>query len=112
MVQKDQKNQWEAQKGVCYFSGVNLVLSNYTKINKSIIYSASLDRLNSDLGYVKGNIIWVSKGINYMKNTMTEDETWEMCNLICDYINKKRAKQPSFVEVMGFDKFWTISSSF
>lgn len=87
---KDLKTQWDKQNGICPFTGIKLELSSYSKIKKNPIYSASLDRIDSRKGYVKGNIRWVSKSINWMKNDMTDDMTWELCKLITDnYIKKE-----------------------
>jgi hypothetical protein len=87
---EDLKELWEKQNGICEFSGVNLKLSSYSKINKNPIYAASLDRIDSSKGYVKGNIRWVSRAINWMKNTMSDDMVNELINLIVE--NKKGSK--------------------
>jgi hypothetical protein len=81
--------QWKKQNGICEFSGVKLTLSSYTKINKNPIYTASLDRIDSSKGYSKENIRWVSRAMNWMKNTMSDDMVWELCNLIKDNLTKK-----------------------
>lgn len=89
---EDLKERWELQNGVCEFSGVQLTLSSYSKINKNPIYTASLDRIDSGKGYIKGNIRWVSRSINYMKNDMSDDMVWELCNLIKENVIKKGSK--------------------
>ena len=86
---EDLKELWNIQNGICYYSGVKLELMSYSKNKPSQIYSASLDRIDSNKGYEKGNIRWVSKSINYMKNTMTDEEVWELCKIICENMNKK-----------------------
>lgn len=78
----DLKNQWESQNGICYFTGIKLDLSSYTKINKNPIYTASLDRIDSSKGYVKDNIRWVSRSINYMKNDMSDAMVYELFEII------------------------------
>ena len=85
---EDLKEQWEIQKGICPYSGINLTLNTHGHTNKDKISSASLDRIDSNLGYIKGNIQWVSQCINYMKNTMTHEETVKVCKLITDFWNK------------------------
>jgi hypothetical protein len=37
-------------------------------------HSASLDRIDNSKGYVKGNVVWVSRKANTMKNNATLDE--------------------------------------
>jgi hypothetical protein len=85
----DLKEQWEKQLGVCEFTGVELMLSTYSKIEKNPIYTASLDRIDSSKGYVKGNIRWISRAINWMKNEMSDDMVWSLCHIISKNITKK-----------------------
>ncbi len=87
---EDLKNQWDNQNGICFFTGVELELSSYTKIKKNPIYSASLDRIDSNKGYVKGNIRWVSRAINWMKNDMTDQMVNQLIDIIIE--NKKSPK--------------------
>ena len=46
------------------------------------IGNASLDRINSDAGYVEGNIQWVDKRVNIMKNSIPHEEFVNLCCLI------------------------------
>jgi hypothetical protein len=83
----DLKEIWEKQDGVCPYLGVKLHINSYGKIRKNSTYSASVDRIDSSKGYVKDNIQWISRAINFLKNDMSENELFEIFNLI---INKKR----------------------
>lgn len=85
----DLLNQWEIQNGECPYTGIELKLPNYSKIKINIIELASLDRIDSRKLYEKGNIVFVSTPINYMKNSMTEEETVAFCKKITLFwINK------------------------
>jgi hypothetical protein len=79
---EDLKEIWEFQEGKCPYLKIDLVLSSYSKIKKDPIYSASLDRIDSNKGYEKGNIQWISRSMNYMKNDMTDQEVRFILNLI------------------------------
>ena len=46
---------------------------------------ASLDRIDSERGYVKGNVQWVCKRVNYMKHTMKEDYFLSWVKSIYEY---------------------------
>lgn len=77
---EDLKEQWDKQNGICPFSGIKLILvQNVKKEKHNIIFVASLDRIDSNKGYVKNNIRWVSRPINLMKNNMSDLDTIELC---------------------------------
>lgn len=84
---EDLKNQWELQKGICPYSGVQLKLITHTIKSDRQINSASLDRIDSSKGYTKDNIQFVSIPLNYMKNNLTHEETIEICKQIAKYFN-------------------------
>ena len=46
--------------------------------------TASLDRINSNIGYVVNNIQWVYKDINYMKFKLSNDKFIYYCKLIAN----------------------------
>jgi hypothetical protein len=80
------ENLWEIyikQDKKCPYTGVELLLTPNTKQNRTPS-NASLDRINSNLGYVVGNIQWVLKELNVMKNTMSHNEFINICCLIAD----------------------------
>jgi hypothetical protein len=66
----------------CYFSGIDLYLPGaQSKHNKT---NASIDRLNSSLSYVEGNVCWVDKSINMMKGTLSPAKFVEICHLVSE----------------------------
>lgn len=78
---------WELflkQDRLCALSGVLLTFSA-----SSARYwentTASLDRINSDIGYIVGNVQWVHKLINVMKMSLSQDEFLYWCNLVSEY---------------------------
>lgn len=73
---------WENQKGICVYSGVQLVLPNKKSSKHEM---ASLDRIDSSKGYIEGNIQFISAAMNYMKNTMSHEETVELCKIIASH---------------------------
>jgi hypothetical protein len=79
---EDLKNLWESQEGKCAYLNINLVLSSYSKIKKDPITSASLDRIDSNKGYEKGNLQWISRSMNYMKNNMSDQDVKILLKLI------------------------------
>lgn len=63
---QDLQSLFDKQQGLCSYSGVNISFGKNT--------SASLDRINSSLGYEPGNIQWLHKRVNWIKNTLDESE--------------------------------------
>lgn len=62
------------QKGLCYISGVPITLPmTYAEYGKSL-QTASLDRIDSSIGYVEGNVSWVHKELNMLKGTMSNSD--------------------------------------
>lgn len=68
------KQLWEIQSGKCSLTNLPMLL--FPTRNKSEFKpdSASLDRINSSIGYVKGNVRFVCLSINYAKNSFDEVE--------------------------------------
>lgn len=73
-------NLFEEQGGRCALSGVELLIESYTK--RSGAYSeitASIDRIDSSGVYEEGNVQWVHKDINNMKQCFSQTYFIEMC---------------------------------
>jgi hypothetical protein len=73
------KYLWElykTQNGLCALTGLPIVLEAKLKqqnVNWDVI-TASVDRIDSTLGYVNGNVWWVHKEINRLKNNYSLEE--------------------------------------
>lgn len=81
----DLQEQWERQNGICPYSGISLVIPTYERNHNNLIYSASVDRIDSSKGYIPGNIQFVSTCINYMKNMMSDKDTKYVCKRIAEH---------------------------
>jgi len=44
--------------------------------------TASLDRIDSSKGYIEGNVQWVHRKINMMKQSYTQEEFIELCQAV------------------------------
>jgi len=72
--------------GHCHFSGIELKIGTYSRTNGTYDKgNASLDRIDSDKGYTEGNVVWVYKPINLMKNTFSSEEFINICKLIVEH---------------------------
>lgn len=64
---EDLKDQWIKQSGICPYSNFKLELYD-PKVKHEYHLRASLDRIDSSKGYIKGNIEFISLPINYLKS--------------------------------------------
>lgn len=76
--------QWEKQDGKCVYSGIDLVHPGESGTN---LNRASLDRIDSNLGYVKGNIQFVSIICNQAKNNLTHQQMLDFLSIIGEKYN-------------------------
>jgi hypothetical protein len=74
------KEVWDNQNK-CIYTGVDLVLPKWKGINNPL-YTASIDRIDSTKGYVRGNIQYISITSNHAKNSMSHEQMIEFCELI------------------------------
>lgn len=78
---QDLKEVFDLQKGICNYSGV--LLAKVPKKGKSNpIYTMSLGRIDSNLGYTKSNIQFISIAMNHLKNSMSHEEMLEVLKIL------------------------------
>lgn len=75
----------------CALSGIQIHLS--TKIKDHApdyeTFTASLDRIDSSKGYEVGNLQWVHRVINRLKNNMSDEDFIMWCSLVCNHANQQ-----------------------
>jgi hypothetical protein len=71
------------QNRKCALSRLELT---FPKKSKDKSWTASLDRIDSSKGYILGNVQWVHKDINIMKNKFNQEHFINMCKLISNNI--------------------------
>lgn len=80
------KELWNKQEGVCALSNIKMVLSAHSGKNN---LNVSVDRIDSSIGYVKGNLQLVCVAVNYMKSDMDLMEFYSFCRSISETQNIK-----------------------
>lgn len=68
-----------AQKEKCGITGIPISLNEHT---------ASLDRIDSEKGYVRGNVWWVHKDVNIMKNGFELEYFAFICKKVSQRLSK------------------------
>ncbi len=79
----------------CALTGVEINLSKAIK-NSNVDYekfNASLDRIDNSKGYEEGNVWWVHRTVNRLKNSYSVEELKYWCRLIISHDNP----EPSLV---------------
>lgn len=66
------------QDGICALSGKKLILTKKFK-------TASLDRIDSLKGYIKSNVQWIYKDLQYLKSDFPENEFFDWIKRIYEY---------------------------
>ena len=76
---EDLNDIWNEQSGKCIYSGVDLQLPTHTNSLKDVDpwFVASIDRIDSTKPYIKGNIQFISKTLNYAKPKMPHKKMLE-----------------------------------
>lgn len=89
---EDLKQLWESQNGTCPYSKLKMILPESTNHYQTVhsLKKASLDRIDSDKGYVRGNVEFVCLAVNLAKNNFTKKEATSFFNEVASIENGGR----------------------
>jgi len=73
---------WDRQQGRCAFTGVDLEHPGFGGHDIHQNYLASLDRIDSSVGYKDGNVQFVSATVNYLKNDMSSEGVYDFFDIV------------------------------
>lgn len=74
-----------SQNKKCALSGLDIVFAKRQQDHNRGGTTASIDRIDSNKGYIKGNIQWVHKDINKMKNNHNEIYFKQLCKMVAEH---------------------------
>lgn len=77
---EDMEKQYKKQNGLCAISNIELTMPIARTMFKQC--TASLDRIDSNKGYIVNNIQWVHKKVQQMKWNISQNEFIEWCKII------------------------------
>jgi len=80
----DLEQLYVSQDGKCALSGLSIKVSEY----KDEETTASVDRIDSSRGYNADNIQFVHKSINYMKQSLSDDDFIFLCEQVTNFRRK------------------------
>ena len=74
------------QNGKCFYSGIMLDLTSVgSDDNQMNLNTLSIDRKDSNIGYIKSNIVLVTAIVNTMKNDLSHDNFINTIDLVCQF---------------------------
>jgi len=78
------KEIWENQNGLCPYTNIKMEVprSSQDEDIKKTPTKASLDRIDPNIGYIKGNVEFVCYCVNVMKNDFTKEQMVDFINQI------------------------------
>lgn len=79
-------NLFQKQNGKCALTGKLLSFENYGYKNYA---NASLDRIDSSKGYIEGNVQWLDKDVNFMKQSLSQEKFIQLCTEVVEFNNAK-----------------------
>jgi len=72
---------WDRQQGRCPYTGAQIALTRgYRQWD-----SASLDRIDPNGGYVRGNVVWTTRLVNTSKGQRSAAEFFEFCKSVAEH---------------------------
>lgn len=75
-------NLLEQQQHKCSLTGIDLYFAkSHNKLEKKK-HNASLDRIDSNQAYIEGNVQWVDKDVNMMKQKYSQTKFIETCKAV------------------------------
>lgn len=90
---KDVYKLWIKQDKKCALTGLPIDFQNQNVGTSDLVCTASLDRIDSNKGYIKGNIQLVHKDVNIMKNSYPQERFIEICKLVSEWNKDKFTKK-------------------
>lgn len=84
---KDAWNIFIHQDGMCALSGMPIFFGEVSGSPRT----ASLDRIDSKMGYTLGNLQWVHKDLNRMKGALTDENFISICRMVVSHADSKKS---------------------
>lgn len=82
ITERDVELLWETQKGLCYYTKRPMKLTR-----DDSRHSVSLDRLDSTVGYIPGNVVLCCAAVNLMKNDLEMREFKDLITLLSEQLD-------------------------
>jgi len=81
---------YQEQNGLCALTNIPIFFGETQKEECSGVPTASLDRIDNGIGYIEGNVQWVHKSVNWMKQRFSQKEFIYWCKLVAENFKDKQ----------------------
>ena len=79
----------EKQNFKCALTGEYLLDENLNLDKPQEELNLSLNRINSNIGYLPNNVQWVTKQVNWSKSTLNNQEFLDLCKKVINHANQQ-----------------------
>lgn len=76
---------WQRQRGCCALSGIPMLHTYSRDVPEKAIRNASVDRINSDLGYTPSNTQLTCVRVNLMKGPLGQQTFFDLCRVVSHF---------------------------
>jgi hypothetical protein len=74
---------YHAQNGECFWSGETMTMERGLNEENAVTWSlCTIDRINNNIGYVRGNLRMACDGVNRMRSNMSDAKFASLCKKI------------------------------
>jgi len=81
LTRDDFTKMWENQDGICVYTGIKMDLQ------PNRIFSVSVERINSDIGYTAENTVLCCNVVNRMKSNLDGETFFDMCKAVTTWMS-------------------------
>lgn len=83
------KQLWFDQGGKCALSGIDMRLKHNTNKIDNHPFLASIDRIDSSIGYVKGNVRFICLMANFALSTWGDEQLFDFCTAVANNVSRQ-----------------------
>jgi hypothetical protein len=76
---------WCQQEGRCALTGMSMCHTYARSNSQRLLLNASVDRIDSDIGYIPDNVQLVGVRLNLMKGAVNQKTFFDLCRIVCNY---------------------------
>jgi len=92
LTASDLVDMWNAQGGICCYSGLQM------ELQPNSLFSVSVERVDNSIGYTVENTVLVCKAVNSMKSSMTGEQFLMFCRAVAGWMQDEEGNDVRFMK--------------